>query len=555
MTASVANPVRSRFFPGLLLALGFGAVSVLALHQYRFGVWDQTLILPMFKHALDPTLYRGDYLLSVIPHYHTLFWAALAGAVDLTGVDVGTLFFCVYCLAAVATLLGIGAVSFAVFAEPRGAALAMLLFLFSKRLPGGTFSLDEILYTRTAALPLLLFSLAALLRGRPLAAACAAGGAFLIHPLSAAAFLIPMAAAAPAVLKRRRPAALLAAAAVFAVAAAPLLIRYFRNYAASPVPLPAWLEVLRIRSSHHIFPFSWDPSVYFEALLVLGTLAVSWPSALSDGLRRFFRTMLVAVAVLVLLGVFFTEIVPVRLAVHLQLFRAFKPLYCIALIFFAEFFVRAVDAAGGWRGVLLPVFAGMALLYGAFHWREAVVLLAALAGFARYSRSRGAALSPGRWSAALCALAVLAGVRAWAEEGGDFKIGNAQRPQWLAVQRWAREATPQDAVFIVPPTWSHEGFRVESERAVYGDWKDGTLANWDPAFGAEWLRRMRSLGFSGEGSLEADFRRLGEIEFKAVARRLRAQGSGSVYLVGFADDNLPFPLAYRNPAYVVYRLE
>ncbi len=74
---------------------------------------------------------------------------------------------------------------------------------------------------------------------------------------------------------------------------------------------------------------------------------------------------------------------------------------------------------------------------------------------------------------------------------------------WRAVQLWAREATPRDAIFVVPPRAT--GFRVESLRSVWVDWKDGTVGMFDSRYTAEWVRRMSILGINfGDPSFWAE---------------------------------------------------
>ncbi len=247
----------------------------------------------------------------------------------------------------------------------------------------------------------------------------------------------------------------------------------------------------------------------------------------------------------------FTEFFPVRAAVQLQLFRVFKPVYLLALLYLAGFFVRSLDRADGFGEAVIPVLGVMALLYGANYWREGTVLLLGAAFF--LVRRRKPVPFPA-WAGAVAAAALLLGLYAYAREGWDFSIAAAQPPHWQAVQTWAREKTEPGAVFIVPPTWSHEGFRLGSNRVIYGDWKDGTMAAWSPEFGIEWLRRMRRLGLNKPARLEEDFRARREKDFLEIASEPWA-GKNPVYLVHFADGpTLGFTPVYRNSRYLVYRI-
>lgn len=70
-----------------------------------------------------------------------------------------------------------------------------------------------------------------------------------------------------------------------------------------------------------------------------------------------------------------------------------------------------------------------------------------------------------------------------ARPGGD--------QSWLDIQHWARENTPGDALFVTPPRVG--GFRVHSQRAVVGEWRDGTQLYFNATFAGPWWERMTSL--------------------------------------------------------------
>jgi hypothetical protein len=60
-------------------------------------------------------------------------------------------------------------------------------------------------------------------------------------------------------------------------------------------------------------------------------------------------------------------------------------------------------------------------------------------------------------------------------------------PEWLQVARWAREATPPMAVFLVPPYLA--GFDTEARRRVWYSFAQGAAVLWQPAFHATWMQR------------------------------------------------------------------
>jgi uncharacterized membrane protein len=104
-------------------------------------------------------------------------------------------------------------------------------------------------------------------------------------------------------------------------------------------------------------------------------------------------------------------------------------------------------------------------------------------------------------------------------------------PDWLAIQQRAEELVPEDGQVLVPP--GLYGFRIESGRAIFADWKDGTLGNFDPVFAVEWWKRMQMLGVNSA----EEARELGETGYGELsAEQVLSLGNrtGVSYIVALA---------------------
>ena len=135
--------------------------------------------------------------------------------------------------------------------------------------------------------------------------------------------------------------------------------------------------------------------------------------------------------------------------------------------------------------------------------------------------------------------------------GPVFSMGVPAPPEWRDLQRWARRSTGVRDGFIVPPDQEGE-FRVEGERTVYGDWEEGSLMNFDPAFGRSWLRRMRALGFRNGESLRPGYCALGVPDLQAIAAEMAMPGRRVFVVWPCADRPLDLPERYRNGGFTVY---
>lgn len=94
---------------------------------------------------------------------------------------------------------------------------------------------------------------------------------------------------------------------------------------------------------------------------------------------------------------------------------------------------------------------------------------------------RGAILLEG---AGVCALLAMAVYR-------PIVKANLQNDAWIEIQNWARENTPEDAVFLTPIRPG--GFRIHSERAVVCEWRDGTQAYFNADFAKNWWENVKQL--------------------------------------------------------------
>jgi hypothetical protein len=323
---------------------------------------------------------------------------------------------------------------------------------------------------------------------------------------------------------------------------------------------PAWMDVLRLRSPNHVAPTTWGIDEYVAVGLVVAVLIAMLPSGRPTRSTFVLLSAAGAIVLACAAGFVFTEIVPVTPVVQFQPFRSSAMLVFLAAVALAA---RLADAV---RGRLLAgetaacVLAAAVLFLRVDGWPFAVVAVATVAAFAAtYARVSGRA--PISALLGLFLALMLVGLASGASLAGkQMSLTNGQPKDWVAVQHWAREHTPTDAWFIVPP--GQMGFRVESQRAIYGDWKDGTQAFFNPAIGGEWMKRMRRLGFDeslkvrglvGLDRLDDAFDELPADSLRSLAAELGA-GGRPVFLVERAGARR-FPGAvYENDEYAVVQL-
>ena len=514
----------------LLLA----AAALIGLNPYTFGVYNHYVTLPFFLDLQRPELFPGDALIAERAHFFTWFLAGLEGLSRVLRASPQAVFFGVHAIAVTASVFTFYRLGLALFDRREPALYATLLFVFGIKVLGGVATFEALLMERTLALPVELLALRALVRARWVRSLSWAGLAFLIHPLSAIYVAAMIGFAALLALREIGPARFATAIAAFLLVASPSLYLKFTSDAPSMTAFSAdagWLGILRLRSAHHVFPSTWPVSGWiFSALFVFGLIRIQrefWPEAR----HRRAGHALIAVGLMAIAGTFFSEVWPAALPIQFQFWRSFRFLAYFGMLYAAWRMWRATAGEHSWGDGLVTV-ATTAALWGAADLPKQAGVIAVLIALFPVSRILvdRFGLRERSMEGILVGLVAVLGVAGFMQRG--FLIESAQAPDWRAAQAWARTETPIDAGFIVPPNrW---GFRVESERTIWGDWNDGTQNFFNPVFGAEWLVRMKMLGFDGDPArLGAGYRSLDQQDFEAIAARMPE--NREVYAVLFAD--------------------
>ncbi len=603
-------PRTAPFLPGprdaglVLLA----AVLALFLNGYGYGAGDSELYIPLVEHAADSARFAGDYLFSE-PTAGANLWVPAMGFLNRF-VPTQVLFFTGHLLSLILIFASVLVLARVLF-KNRAAVLFAVLFLVSWKPVGGpvTRTLDSFFTLRMSAVPLSLFFLAAWFDKRHRLAALLAAATFLIHPLSGivpAVLLVAGGFMDPRPGRFRR---MTEALGLFALAVSPLAFRVLL----SPGPHaflfsadPAWLAQVRQHLPYHFLSL-WKGEFFLQAGGYAGLLAAALVyrrlSGSSGEKDRLAWVLLAVCGGLFLAAWVFGDLVPVALAIELQLFRSPHLVVILAMAFAGWMAGEGARMAGGagtgpgaaWRILqgMFPLFMAAVLLgrpevqyqgipvlaagWGALYarklsaaWRGGLGIVAcagavsvlvmgdspvhpamALALGAAFlaleaARMWGKGLWPARgpawwsWAAVSVAVALVSGARL--ADGSLFQA--LQVPGLAPENSWVRTAGwcrdhTPKDARFLVHPRSH-GFRVFSGRSIVGNNKDGGPAVFSRSFLNEWTNRMDDLrGFDGFNA--ARFRALGE-----------KYGAGYVVKAGTRVPGLT-PLASDGP-FTVYAL-
>jgi uncharacterized protein DUF6798 len=513
------------------------AVAGTSLIGYRFGDSNHGITVPILKRLMDPALYPGDVMVATAESFPTVFYRLLALLLPGPG-SIPAAFFFLYVATMAATFAGI----YRIGRWAGGDAAGTLAVLFA--VPVRIGLAGEALYRPAfshshMASALAIWAMAWFLEGRRFLPLLVLSLGAYNHLLYSVYVLVPMLLV---VLWERRAAGTPRTLRLLAAGVVPLLPLLLWAVARGTPMTPEWLEMLRVRSSHHSFPSAFLSDLpEAAALLALGAL---FASLLSFERRRLVALFVLATAFLFVVGTVFTEWMPLKAVLQLQPHRAWRFLMVLLQAVIAAGIVAGYRQGGFARAVaaataVLLFVPGLEVLLPAVVAVQAIANRPVAAPWARLAAA--AVLVLVRWGgrapsvefladllphlvaplvmgAAALAVVVAVGRQLGGTSRRVLAAGAALgtllwlTPQayatarvrweaggWREAQDWARRSTPKDAVFLTPPR--EAGFRVFSERTVVGEWKDGTQQYFDDAFVREWGDRMQALRGDAYASL------------------------------------------------------
>jgi hypothetical protein len=520
-----------------LIVTFLGLVATFGINPYTYGLYNHFVSIPFFNEVLNPSLYPGDHLVAELEYFYTWFLKVLAQLSSLTGLPSDQLFFTVYIFTAIATVAAFYKLALTISGRSVIALVATILFLFGFKTLGGVGTFESLLMERSLVLPLELFALERLFRKKFITAFALAGLAFPIHPLSSIyvggiigfATLCSAVSDKPSYFK-----SLIAGAIAFILLASPSLYLKFivdAPYLPGGTPDAGWLEILSLRSAHHVFPLTWSLTEWITTGLFLIGFHLSFQALSKQSGHRQMQFGVWAVLLMCSVGFICSELIPVGLPIQFQFFRSFRFLVYLGIIYLARIMVKGATQEHSVMHTLLIMGLMIPLWFAMDTIKFIAFLLVVATVFPAWRILQNKLEAAQKMiSGSLFILLILFTSATLYLQG--FKFENGQDPDWLEAQQWAKENTEESTAFIVPPNrW---GFRLESQRTIYGDWNDGTQNFFNAEFGSAWLQRMSTIGYAGDpDALGENYRKLPIAAFDKAASELSE--NPIVYAVLFAD--------------------
>lgn len=586
-----------------------------ALSLLAYSYFPDSFYISFILKAADPSLFANDLFVNSQSVYNSYYFV-LVGWLS-RHMDLGVLFAALHGLFVYAGCLSVFYLSMTLFKERLAAYLSVFLLLIPKyavslAMAGVNLGAPE---PSAFAAPFLLLAMALFFNGAHRTACLLTG--FMFYFQGMAALIVSLLFCFHFAFRRKEFAlpAVLVPVLFLALPVLPLawkmLSAGFFGFSA-PGDVVRWLEILRLRSWYHLFPFSWGLSDWFnysgwfvwafivhrygkapekQAMVLDFIKAIALLCAVSTVFTEFFPIPAVIKLVFWRSTIFFLFLLIIHIGHYLSEFyrrgpgAALLAACSIAAIFLAQYkfivcltLLHLASEAGGKRtGPRLLGGAGLAGL-AVFLLSSVLPLDSGVPALKRFLLFADVGFKPlslflilsaslffsfrllqaGRRRAAGAALACMSFFLVFAEHawvGKDAAAGKALDRDWVSAQRWAKENTATDAVFITPVYL--EGFRIHSSRSVVLELKDGASSVYSLPFTFKWWGRMEDFGCRAgavPGGLRAEMRNLyvnfSENDIKKLSDKYKAS-----YFVAEAGSGYKFRELYKNGHFSIYSTE
>ncbi len=340
-----------------------------------------------------------------------------------------------------------------------------------------------------------------------------------------------------------------------------LFIKYFSFLAVLILPLYAkmltivnkvgdydvtWVELMRIRNSHHLFPFSWDvnqwlPSIVFFLFFLLSYFCVK--NKIQKHIRQPLTFFLFIPPFILILATIFSEIIKIPWILtfapfHIGNIATIFP--SIIIVIFLYNLCRSNNFLKAIGFVLSYVF-----FFNQYSLRVSLSFIILLPMYVLL-----VIVFKNRLKLLFISLLIISTM--WLPYmfyKNQLRI-DQEYADWVKVQMWAKNNTSVNALFIVPI--SIDGFRLYSERSILADWTDGGAGFFAPNYMKKWWERMEDLGLT-KTQYDVVYRKyaynyLSEVSIKNLFRKYNAH-----YIVVERTTGLSLSEVYKNEHFVVYK--
>lgn len=509
-----------------LFCLACLIICGLLFNPYYFAGSDNTYKIPFLKSIFQPNLYAQDITVSMKDYYTTYFYLFVRPLENFFGFEPA--FFLIFVFTQVMFYSSVYLLAVTLFKEKAIGLLSVAFLLFPGNVLGGIMTFDSIVEERMIAVVLILFGIYLLLSHRYIVAALFLSLAANIHFVTfinqsiflAIGFMINY---IPCRDKRQLIRKYSPFFILLFLGCMPILIKLLLSVSQREclfIVDPVWLKMILMRSAHHFSPDNKSFIIFILKAIILLFLLFAFriyqPQNVRQGIILYISSIAAMILGFILAGMF-VKIFPVLVGLQFSFFRA-------SYMFVLFFYILLAY-------ILYTLFqrfiSRRSIPHGRYYWLIIIFLTAA--------------------------------IHLPAAHRTDIRIDNPFKhdssPKYDA-QLWLKRNTPENALILTPPY--EEDFRIFSERATLGSWKDWTYNCLNRNFAFSMYERLSDVGGISLTSainnkndhIRKHYLGLKEDALIRIARKYRID-----YVVMEKDNPLNFRKVYENRQYIIYNFE
>jgi len=352
---------------------------------------------------------------------------------------------------------------------------------------------------------------------------------------------------------------------IFLLGAMPIVLLFIRGKIFLQGLNGRWLEIAKIRLGHHFFPFNWSLTTWVSGIFYLGLFVFSIRIKKKNNdfctMDKRAVDLMISFAPIFLFGFVFSQIIPIKAVILTNIFRIFIFYNFLCMVYGAYLVWWLFSSKKIITNILACFLTGFLFLPSSIYYQIDFlkpIVLAVL--FFILSLSMAVILlvknKPAFKKLLLfflfiflffsCAYRLYKNYHYW----GKLTFNKMENKEWTDVQLWAKKNTQTDDLFLTPV--DIYGFRVYSQRAQVGDFKDGGSTLYHATLYKEWWQRMLDLGVEKEminGAYLSGYKELDdEKRILKIAEKYNADWLISIFY------DLQLNRVYNNNKYSVYKL-
>lgn len=520
--------------------LFFATIFSILYQGYYFGLGDQGYFLAFLKKLVFPQLYKNDPLMdTLVVFFPGYVWKAIA--LFYHWVNLEFLMLVLHVVFRFLFFLAVFLLGKMISGKKEVGILAVLFWMTSKPSPAYEIFASNFLQSQFS-IPLVLLSSFFFLKEKYLWAFALLSISFYAHP----SIVAPMLAIyLLTLIFSKNFLHLVKYIFLFLVLTFPSFTTSFKVIKSAGAYDYSWIELMSIRNSHHLFPFSWPLEVWVTLSIFSGLFVISYFYVRRNIKIRIFKFFLLF-QYLIFLGMILPSeilVVPRLLTYspfHIGSFFAVFP--SIVITMFLYKLIKDKDFKKQALGFLLSYV----FFFNQYNlnFQKAFMLLLPVIFVLFFTLKKNLRVL---FIGILTILLLWTPYMYYKNQVKQDKYVN----DWIAAQKWAKNNTSQDSIFIVPTYLN--GFRFYSERPQVVNWEDGGTGFYARSYMLEWWERMQDFGITstsyGLGKQMSIYNSLTEKEFYRISKKYNAK-----YVIKENKKELNLPVVFSNENFSVYRL-